>query len=309
MYRKYFAALFIAAVCIAPSLRAQKSFWESKDAYLAQSRPSDTPRVFAPGLLADPGTIVMDRIAISADGKEIYYEQKADWSSSSHGSIKAVKFDGHKWNGPTVLHADFYGPTFSIDGTTLYFFGRKSNQVWLSHRSGDGWSAPALFLDKPYDLYELMPTKSGTFYMGSNPDEDDKKRGVTSAYSTLTISGSNATAKSLGSPLNEPGFNGDFYVAPDESYIIVSANETKDFESDLYISFRQSDGKWSKPVSLSPKINDGPAHRFGQYVTPDGKYLFYTHATSEKDCTIYWVRFDTLLERLKPKQTAYAKAK
>lgn len=309
MHRTHLTALFIAAVCIAPCLRAQNVFWESHDAYLAQPRPSDTPQVFAPGLLAEPGTIVMDRLAFSADGKEIYYEQNAGWFNLGQAKLKVFKYDGHKWNGPTVVHPGFYGPTFSIDGKTLYFFGKTSGQVWMSQRTGDGWSAPAVFLDKPYDLYQLMPTKSGTFYMGSNPDEDDKKRGVSSAYSTLTISGTTATPKSLGAPLNEPGFNGDFYVAPDESYMIVSANETKDYESELYISFRQSDGRWAKPVSLGRKINDGPAHRFGQYVTPDGKYLFYTRGTSEKDCAIYWVRFDTLLASIRPKQSTSAQTK
>ena len=39
----------------------------------------------------------------------------------------------------------------------------------------------------------------------------------------------------------------------------------------------------------------------GQFkVSPDGKYLFFTKGTSEKDCNFYWVRFDTLLKKLKP---------
>ena len=54
-------------------------------------------------------------------------------------------------------------------------------------------------------------------------------------------------------------------------------------------------------MSLGPKINDGLAHRWGQLVTPDGKYLFYCRGTSEKDCAVYWVRFDKLLASLRPK--------
>jgi hypothetical protein len=50
-------------------------------------------------------------------------------------------------------------------------------------------------------------------------------------------------------------------------------------------------------------INNGLAHRWGQYVTADNKYLFYSHGTSEKDCAIYWVRFDKLLESLRPKRS------
>jgi hypothetical protein len=108
---------------------------------------------------------------------------------------------------------------------------------------------------------------------------------------------------SLGRPINEPGFNGDLYVAPDESYMIVSAKETKTFQSELFISFRNDDLTWTAPVSLGPEINDGLAHRWGQYVTPDGKFLFYSHGTSEKDCAIYWVRFDSLLDKLRPKKS------
>jgi len=114
----------------------------------------------------------------------------------------------------------------------------------------------------------------------------------------LTVSEGQVSVKSLGRPINEPGFNGDLYIAPDESYMIVSANETKTYESELYISFREPDATWTVPISLGSKINDGLAHRWGQYVTPDGKYLFYCRGTSEKDCAIYWVRFDRLLKSL-----------
>jgi hypothetical protein len=64
----------------------------------------------------------------------------------------------------------------------------------------------------------------------------------------------------------------------------------------LHFSFRKPDSTWTVPVSLGPKINDGLAHRWAAYVTPDGKYLFYTRGSSAKDSAIYWVRFDTLLE-------------
>ena len=146
-----------------------------------------------------------------------------------------------------------------------------------------------------------MPTTSGKAYVGSRPSPEDAKNGITYAYSLLTISNGEVSVKSLGRPLNEPGFNGDLFIAPDESYMIVSANETKTYESELYISFRNADSTWTVPVTLGPKINDGLAHRWGQFVTADGKYLFYSHGTSEKDCAIYWVRFDKLLESLRPK--------
>ena len=115
----------------------------------------------------------------------------------------------------------------------------------------------------------------------------------------MPASDADTSIRDLGSPLNSPGFNGDFFIAMDESYMIISTRETKDFECELYISFRKKDKTWTNPQSLGPLINDGRAHRYGQYVSPDGRYLFYTRGASEKDCAVYWVRFDRLLNKLK----------
>ena len=298
--------LLMSALSLTPVLQAKTSFWESRDAYLGQIPPSDSPKVFAPGLLADKGMFLMGRVAFSSDGKEFYYAQNDSWNSGDHASLKIIRYTGHHWEKPEILNQHFLSPTFSPDGKTLYMrrVDKKGsmNNVWQSRKVSDGWAAPTPFLEKDYGVYDFMPTASGNAYVGSEPSPADAKNGVTYAYSVLTISDGIPTVKSLGQPVNEPGFNGDLYVAPDESYLIVSANETKTYESELYISFRKSDSTWTKPVNLSPKINNGLAHRWGQYVTPDGKYLFFTQGTSEKDCAVYWVRFDRLLEKLRQKQ-------
>jgi hypothetical protein len=294
--------LALATVCFVPRVRAQKNFWESGNAYLGQPRPGDTPQIFAPAMLADPGTIVMGRTNFSPDGKEIFYHQEKQWGDLKSAKVKVFKYDGRKWTGPTVLFEQVGNQALSMDGKTLYFGRGNDHQVWMSKRTKDGWRPPAIFIKEPYDMYDLMPTKSGVFYLASDPDAEDKKNGITFSFSKLTPSGNGFTIKSLGRPLNEPGFNGDFYIAPDESYIIVSAKETKTYECELYISFRKPDSTWTVPVSLGAKINDGLAHRWGEYVTPDGKYLFYTRGTSSKDTAIYWVRFDKLLNKLRQEQ-------
>lgn len=136
--------------------------------YLAQPRPADNPQSFASGRLADPGTFTMDRVAFSLDGKEFYYTQSEACYSLKKAKTKVFKYDGHKWIGPTVLNEHHCGPTFSMDGKTLYFMGEKDNQVWMSRRTMKGWTIPALFLEKPYEHIDLMPTQSGTYYLASN---------------------------------------------------------------------------------------------------------------------------------------------
>ncbi len=299
MHVKSLSALLILAACLGPGAYARGDFWDSADAYLGQPRPSDSPTTFAPELLADKGMFVMGRVAFSRDGKEFYYTQNDSWNSLAHAKIMRVKYAGRTWGKSTVVNEQFISPTLSIDGSVLYFRKGNMRNVWQSNRESDGWSSPMPLLEPTYGVYDFMPTASGNIYVGSDPSPEDVKNGVTYAYSVLTRSNGKVTVKSLGRPLNEPGFNGDLYVAPDESYMIVSANETETFESELYISFRKADATWTAPVSLGPRINDGLAHRWGQYVTPDGKFLFYCRGTSAKDCAVYWVRFDRLLESLR----------
>ncbi len=295
-------AAFIAAsllVRLAAAQPAQDNFWNSRDAYLGQKPPSDTPIVFAPGMLADPGTIVMDRIAIAPDGKEIFCNQNDEWYSAEHAKIKGFRFDGQKWIGPTTLAGHFGAPSFSMDGQSVYLTGANVYEVWQSTRTANGWSAPAKYLGKPFALYEFMATQNGTCYMGTNPDKNDSRIGRTAVIATMHPADRATTTRSLGIPVNEPGFNGDFFIARDESFLLISAKETSEFECQIFISYHKPDGTWTNPKSLGPNINDGVAHRWGEFVTPDNKYLFYSHGTSPKDCAIYWVRFDVLLERLR----------
>lgn len=137
-------------------------------------------------------------------------------------------------------------------------------------------------------------------YVGTNGTWGNRRDYSTYDIGVISTSKNDTVLHNLGKPVNnDTAFDGDFFIAKDESYIIISTNETKDFECELYISFRKKDKTWTKPVSLGPLINDGVAHRFGEYVSQDGKYLFYTRGTSDKDCHIYWVRFDKLLHNLK----------
>jgi hypothetical protein len=290
--------LSVILLCgISVNVFAQTNFWESNSAYLGQTPPGDSPKIFAKGILADSG-IVLGRMAFSKDGKEFYYGFAKHWFDFDGTGVKEIIFDGKKWSKPEVLVKDLATPTLSIDESKL-FFGGQNSDVWQSERVNNIWSAPKLFLDEKYGLYNFMPTHSGVYYVGSNANQGSKNDYSTYDFCTLIISDRDTVIKSLGAPLNTPAFDGDLYVAPDESYMIISAKETKTYECELWISFRNKDKTWATPKSLGAKINEGLAHRFGQYVSPDGKYLFYTKGTSEKDCNFYWVRFDKLLKKLR----------
>ena len=81
----------------------------------------------------------------------------------------------------------------------------------------------------------------------------------------------------LGESINSEHGEGDTYVSPDESYLIISSWGRPDSHGrgDLYISFKNKDGTWSKLKNMGDTINT-TATEYCPVVSPDGKYLFFT---------------------------------
>ena len=71
------------------------------------------------------------------------------------------------------------------------------------------------------------------------------------------------------------------FIASDGSYLLFSRNYN------LYISYRDEDGKWSEPLSLGRPINS-PSIDICPMVTPDGKYLFFLSQRGGES-HIWWV--------------------
>ena len=84
------------------------------------------------------------------------------------------------------------------------------------------------------------------------------------------------------------------YVAPDESFMLISMNGRGEGlgEDDLYVSFRDKQGGWKKPVNLGPRINS-PESEIYPNVTPDGKYIFFVAIRNDQS-DIMWVSSEVL---------------
>ena len=281
------------------NLCAQNNFWNTPQAYLGQTPPGNTPIKFAPQLLSDTPFFSLDRSAFSPDGKEFYYCRNNTWFSTKDATVQMFRYDGNKWVGPVTVVKQYYAPVFSPGGDTLYFIGGGKGGVTQLHRTNNGWSEPQTYLMRSYGLYDFMPTISGNMYAASNINGDINDYTCYDVCVMRPATSADTSIRTLGKPMNTPGFDGDFFVAPDESYIIISAKEHPDYECELFISYHKKDGTWTNPKSLGPEINNGLAHRWGEYVTPDKKYLIYSYGHGPEDCALYWVRFDNLLENLK----------
>lgn len=183
-------------------------------------------------------------------------------------------------------------PTISPDGKTLYFsrvshpqntHGTKGSQdIWFSELKNDNWTLarklPAPLNKEDYNsLYSITPDGNTILIKGSY------KNGV---YETRGFSTSKKTARGWTPPnkIDIPGYTklskGQFdcgYLSTDGKVLVMSFSEKKNSKvDDLYVSFKQKDGSWSKPLNLGPEINSDEFTETTPFLAADGVTLYFS---------------------------------
>ena len=262
--------------------------------YLAQPTPGSKAELFAPGLVSTNGLTEFGSV-FSQDGNTFYYAIEPNGKAEIH----AMRFVNNAWSKPeVVLTHSRYGyndPFLSSDEKRLYFISTraldgkgdpKDYDIWYVERKGDGWSDPINAgnkINSSRNEYYVSFTKNGTMYFSSDKEDKNNSNNF-DIYSSANIRGEFQTPVRLSDAINSPGYEADVFVAPDESYLIFSAEKPGgEGRGDLYISFRNSNGTWTTAKNLGKEVN-GLVSEYCPFVTSDGKYFFYT-----KQNDIYWI--------------------
>ena len=257
-----------------------------KGPYLGQKPPGMTPELFAPGIVST-GLNELNSV-FSPDGKAFYF-------CVSHMlkgvSIFEMKMENEEWTKPTLLpFASRFGDidvTLSPDGERILFSSRRpvpgshepkeDNDFWMAERKGDNWGEAVYLgddINADRDDYYPMMTNSGTIYFSSQREGP----GTNNIYMSKRVNGKYSKAVKLDHAVNTEYREFDPYVSPDEQILIFTSNRPEGFGSgDLYISFKQSDGRWTKAKNMGDKINT-PGSEYCAMLSPDGKYIFFTGA-------------------------------
>ncbi len=267
--------------------------------YFHEHLPDTTPRVFAPGRISMENGFEFGSV-FSHDRSEFYYGVDIDGKAET----RMMKFENEKWGQPvTILFNDVYSyndPFLTPDNMKLYFISdrplsgsglKKDYDIWYVERLGENWSEPKNAgpnINSDKNEYYISFTESGRMYFASNKHADEGTNNY-DIYSSDMMDDDFQSAVKLDHAINTPAYEADVFVAPDESYIVFAANRPGGLgRGDLYVSFRMPDGTWTPSKSLGNSINT-PTNDFCPYVTPDGKYLFYS---SRGD--LYWVSTDVI---------------
>ena len=305
MYLKFHTMLFIFFLTFFTSYQAQENtkdqleFPVLRGPYLGQKPPGKTAQQFAVNVFDSTFHGFHSNIIFSPDGKEAYWQL-----NKGHGSrLQAIfesRYENGIWTRPQVAFFSTLveggmddAPFISLDGNKFFFLsyrpiekGEKSGKcnIWMMEKTEEGWSNPQPLPPIVNSIegihWMLSVDKQGNLYFGTwKPREDGKTTG--DIFCSKYENGQYTKPEKLGPEINVPGYNYSPFISPDGSYLIYSRREpSKPIK--LFICFRKSDGRWTKPRDLSniiglDGINTDILHGDCPLVTTDGKYLFFRH--------------------------------
>ncbi|MDJ0712192.1 MAG: hypothetical protein QNJ14_17510 [Woeseiaceae bacterium] len=301
MTRRFGIALVICCCAVwslSTPVGSQDKFPSLKGPYLGQNPPGEVPELFAPGIIS---TEAGELNAVFNEAGDVFL-----FSRMLDGKVKAfaMRMEEGVWREPAMLNfsrqhpeADQVDMYFSPDEKSLYFisnlsvasFETGSVNIWRSDWN-DGLDLNHQLLAAPVnsDGQEIypVPVVSGNLYFSSSRGTDGQPRDFFRGHAD---DGHINRVERLGEPFNTGEDEGDVYMAPDESYAIITSSRLDDSQgrADLFITFRTADGGWTDAVNLGPNINSDQ-HDYTPIVSPDGKFFFLTRS-GDHPGDLYWV--------------------
>lgn len=268
--------------------------------YLAQSPPSDSAEIFAPGMISTDEKEAL--YGIFKDGTYIIFDRApkgfSDWENYP---IYVCKETNSGWAKPVLTeHLGkpwyFNYPNPNNDTEIFYTWWLPLNEdgaitnidIWRVRYNNGHWDKPEKLsypINTPY--FDVWPTvtKDGVLYFFSN-----RKGGFGSGdiYKSVPENSEYLSVENLGPKINTPELEQDPCISSDGSFLIFSSNRKGSMgKDDLYVTFKKEDGEWVHPINLGGKVNSAASENRPQ-LTPDEKYLFFT-STRNGNLDIFWI--------------------
>jgi len=233
-------------------------------------------------------------LSVAPDGNRLFFVN----SNGGRKKLQIMESEKKKgkWTVPKPAffsHPDYreIDPFISVDGNTILYNTRRSKtpqgddskdlDIWMLRKEKGKWGKPFPVEALNTEVSETYASiaQNGNIYFGATKQGG---YGGGDIYVSKLENGVYQTPQNIGYPINTDKNEGNCFVAPDESFIIFSADGfASNFGGgDLYISFNLK-GKWSSPLNLGENINS-PENDFCPTIF--GKEtLFFARSKSEGD--------------------------
>jgi len=258
-----------------------------------------TTVLFAPDVISTGGSEINS--VFNPEGSEFYF---TTWTEETGTRIMVTRqFEG-RWAVPQLAsfstHPTDVDPVISYDGKQLFFSnrrprpgeapdGKKGFDMWFAERLDADWGETQFLgpvVNSGSSQAYTSLTRDGTLYFQSVRNDGFGKGDI---YRSRLSNGLYQAPENLGPTINSEHYEGDVFVAADESYLVVTVYGREDGfgGGDLYVSFRGPDDSWSPLKNMGSDINSDK-REFCPMVTHDGKYLFFSSKRRSAG-DIFWV--------------------
>lgn len=261
-----------------------------------QNPPGGTPVLFAETVVT-AGCRLHSAPVFTPDLREMYWaplggegcQGKSDeilfsvWINGAWAEPEVISFSSLFW--------DSDDPAMSPDGRRIYFTTHRPSgllsfdfdeKVMYVEREGDRWSSARTVgsaVNSIFRHWQVSVTQTYDLFFVAEKNVDEP--GI---FVSRNVDGIYQVPERLPDQINA-GTSYHPYIAPDESFLIF-VRTTAERGDDLFISFRESDGRWTEAENLGDRINS-PYHDYCPSLTPDGKYLFFLSGRGGGG--VYWV--------------------
>jgi Tol biopolymer transport system component len=287
-----------------------------KGKYLGQKLPGMTPKIFAPGFISFTESIETSP-TISPNGDEFYFSRFSFEDGKSH--IYVTKRIDNIWRKPekSSINSNYHDkePFISINGEKIFFCSSRpenkndtlyDENIWFADKRSMGWTEPiCLGRNINSDAREGHPTISEDHTLYFHVAVMDKSYDI---YESRFENGQYLKREKLCSQINTDEYiEGEPAIAPDKSYLLfISAGRQdrvaiKESICDIYISFKNKEGDWTKAKCLNKNILSENEENWPM-ITSDGNYIFFSSNRNNSNYfpDIYWVDAK-IIEDLKPR--------
>ena len=180
-------------------------------------------------------------------------------------------------------------PIISPDGKSLYFDRKNhpentkgtydNDDIWMTTLNGNDWSEP-LRLPEPLNNknhnYVCSVTPDGNaLFLGNVYEKDGSASGGVSISYRTEDGWSFPEALEIDQYINMNEYS-EFSMANNRKVLIMSIETPESFgDRDIYVSFADDAGKWSKPMNIGARINTA-ATELTPFLASDNRTLYFS---------------------------------
>ncbi len=281
-----------------------------KGEYLGQTPPGDIPVVFAPGIVSTDGREFM--ISFSADKKMCVFSRAVDNGIDKSEMNYSINTN-NGWTVPASIpfiknnndryfildsrkHRLYFSSSRPLPGTTEEL---EKIKLWGMDYSNNQWKIPEIvdvLVNTDNVIGHPSFTDDGTIYFY----DESEAYGLDKAdlFFIRKKNGKYGKIQNPGPAVNTDYDECDAFIDPQEKYMIYAVEYHPDCigDFDIFISFKDKNGNWTKGISMGDKLNSSGREIYPR-VSPDGKYIFFA-SNKSGNWEIYWMNAG-IIEKLR----------